>query len=243
MGTDIHFYVEKRNEQGDWDLIGPIDYDEDDYGEDEEPRPYIDWRKDPFRVGRNYKLFAILADVRNNYGFAGVKMGERLNPITEPRGIPDDASDLYRQFSDNYGIDGHSHSCLTLRELLNYDWTQKVTQYGVMSFNEYRKWYFRSNYNKEAVPNEYAGSVWGADIVHITEEEMQAKVQEAIDANNDKELIERFKNLYTRASWQAPYFACVPDFLGTVIPKMIQLAGGIDGNAPDNVRCIFFFDS
>ena len=41
---------------------------------------------------RNYNLFAILANVRNGTAFAGCKTGEGFNPISNPKGVPSDAS-------------------------------------------------------------------------------------------------------------------------------------------------------
>ena len=46
---------------------------------------------------RNYDLFAMLANLRNGVGFAGRRRGEVLDPIDEPRGIPEDASPEYRE--------------------------------------------------------------------------------------------------------------------------------------------------
>lgn len=54
---------------------------------------------------RNYARFA---------KFAGVR-GEGQ----DPKGMPDDASDLAKWRCEEYGQDGHSHSWLTLREALD----------------------------------------------------------------------------------------------------------------------------
>lgn len=51
------------------------------------------WKTVEVRVAgddRNYDSFAVLADVRNGSGFAGVKTGEGWDYIAEPRGLPDD---------------------------------------------------------------------------------------------------------------------------------------------------------
>jgi hypothetical protein len=42
---------------------------------------------------RNYSLFALLANVRNS---AGVK------PISEPRGLPEDVSEIVKKISDQW---------------------------------------------------------------------------------------------------------------------------------------------
>lgn len=46
-----------------------------------------EWLKD-----RNYDVFAILANVRNGTGFAGIKTSSGFDPIDTPRGLPDDLS-------------------------------------------------------------------------------------------------------------------------------------------------------
>lgn len=72
-----------------------------------------------FYRGRNYGLFAILADVRNG----------NIEPIADPKGVPDDASYAYQLQVKQWEGDGHSHSYFTLEELQNVDWTQYPKDY------------------------------------------------------------------------------------------------------------------
>ena len=62
-------------------------------------------------VKRSYRLFAKMADVRN-WGESGI------NPISEPKGLPDDATFLTKLHSEKYGTDGHSHSWLDKNEIV-----------------------------------------------------------------------------------------------------------------------------
>jgi len=106
MGCDIHLYVERRQEDGSWALVSG---DEGD-----------------FYNGRNYDVFAIFAGVRNRGGW---------NPISEPRGVPPDASPGYLEIINGYCSHYfvHSHSYLTYSDLTGYDWTQErngVTAYA-----------------------------------------------------------------------------------------------------------------
>ena len=71
MGTDIHIVVEIYKDHG-WHLTDIV--------------PSQD---------RNYRAFAVLADVRNGYGFAGFSTGDAVIPISEPRGLPDDMSPVH----------------------------------------------------------------------------------------------------------------------------------------------------
>ena len=59
-------------------------------------------------VERNYALFAKMAGVRN-YG--------EIIPISAPKGLPADVTELTKLHSEKYGIDGHSHSWLSAKEI------------------------------------------------------------------------------------------------------------------------------
>jgi hypothetical protein len=98
MGTDIHIStVQWRKHQ------------------------FEDWQDlvlaKPLEANRNYVSFAILADVRNGYGFAGHKTHEPIKPISEPRGIP---SDYPFDIETDYSIGDHSFSWVTLNEIVQW---------------------------------------------------------------------------------------------------------------------------
>ena len=58
-------------------------------------------------VKRDYDLFAKMAGVRGD-----------IDPISEPRGLPDDITFLTQFDAEvHWGIDGHSHSYLTVEEI------------------------------------------------------------------------------------------------------------------------------
>jgi hypothetical protein len=108
MGTDIHPYVEVRR-NGKWHLVT------DDLfyaGSDR-------WTNQPFKE-RDYTMFGL---------FAGVRSGE-VDPISEPRGLPEDVSAEVR---DQPGAEPHpadwgwhTHSWLTLAEVQSVDYDQPV---------------------------------------------------------------------------------------------------------------------
>lgn len=75
-----------------------------------------------FYGSRNYYLYSIIADVRN-YG------SDKVEPICDPRGVPDDASDGYKYVIDRWQGDGHSHSYFTLTELIAIDWSKYNTEW------------------------------------------------------------------------------------------------------------------
>jgi len=102
MGADIHLFAEKRLRNNEWATVqtfSPIN--KKALGLDA-TGPY-DWLF--FMVeGRNYALFAKLAGVRGN------------GP--QAKGVPDDASPLYREYVDSWLSDGHSHSWCTATEFV-----------------------------------------------------------------------------------------------------------------------------
>lgn len=122
MGCDIHIHVEyKKNAFTGYDANHEPQYEKrwvcGDYFK---VNPYYaegedDWEQPLSLVGfcnsRNYSRFATLADVRN-YGDTPY--------IDEPRGLPEDVTAEVKKDSDRWGVDGHSHSYFTLKELLDF---------------------------------------------------------------------------------------------------------------------------
>jgi hypothetical protein len=62
---------------------------------------------------RDYGLFGWLAGVRN---YSAVPV------LAAPRGLPDDASREVRKEAEDWDGDGHTHSWLSARELLDFDY-------------------------------------------------------------------------------------------------------------------------
>ena len=133
MGCDIHFYVERWTSSNNYG--GPRDLSDDreqklsevlgdvptkfrwvsaDNWQIEDGEWQIDWN-DEYYGDRNYYMFGVLADVRNDGG---------VEPIDYPKGIPDDASTGYLYKCEQWDSDAHSHSYFTLDELLNVDWSE-----------------------------------------------------------------------------------------------------------------------
>lgn len=126
MGCDIHSFAEVRKD-GKWEKVSdvfPLDgYDKEYYGKDFGCWPFT-WR--------SYDLFGWLADVRNC---------SRVPPISQPRGLPDDVSLEIKRESDDWGLDGHSRSWLSLAELLAVDYEQVFWDRRVAKRIAGRGWY------------------------------------------------------------------------------------------------------
>ncbi|MED1801822.1 hypothetical protein [Brevibacillus porteri] len=146
MGCDIHLYVEQRTENG-WEAVQGINpwiarykafaLNARERGENERAaeldRYVVEMETKELWVyegwlykERNYALFAMLADVRNNYDY---------KPICQPKGLPGDISDVVGKEAARWEEDGHNHSWLTLQELLTYDWDQTTTITGWVEKN------------------------------------------------------------------------------------------------------------
>jgi len=212
MGCDIHFFVEKK--------IGNKWVSVDEW-KDYDGWKTVDYKK-AFYSNRNYDLFAILANVRNGYGFAGCDTGNGFIPISMPRGLPDNVSQEVGNHSKQYGEDGHSHSYLTVKELLAYDWNQTTKKRGVVSEEEYQEIIDK--------PKRYAGGVSGRDIVHVTPSQMDRLI-------THPELKDKDKSYYTTVEWKETYKEAVRDFYIETLPRLKGLG------KPNKVRIVFWFDN
>lgn len=240
MGCDIHFYVEKRNGQGVWESADEWIAANPVFQDDDEPAFHIEYGKHWYS-NRNYGLFAILADVRNGVGFAGCDTGDRLHPIAELRGLPDGLSENIQIVSDYDGEDGHSHSWLTLNELLEYDWTQTVVERGYIQSAVYYTW-GRWARNHGEPPQEWSGDVWGA-CEKIDEQAMQKYITRLINEHgkDTPQLSDELSSshFYTQVEWTQHYYAIAHTFLSNTLPRLLKLSNG----DYSNVRIVFWFDN
>lgn len=119
MGCDIHLYVEyKRTVNGKEQWLNGDYFKSNPYHKDEGEREYEKVKLDH---GRNYQLFSTLAGVRD--------YTEKVTPVSEPKGIPEDASEFVREENERWQGDGHTHSWLTLAEMREYQKQKPVMHY------------------------------------------------------------------------------------------------------------------
>lgn len=115
MGCDIHLFAEKKVNNK-WKNID--EWKENKYYKDY-PDEEEEFEQVPFYSGgRLYNLFSALAGVRSQ------SFNNPSEPISYPKGIPDDCDKLTRKEYDRYSSDAHSASYLTLSELKKYDWSK-----------------------------------------------------------------------------------------------------------------------
>jgi len=225
MGCDIHTFIEVR-ENGTWKYYDWEKEFQDGVYEDGSPRK--DCGKifyHPLHIGRNYDLFAILASVRNDRRFAGIKTSEGLRPIEKPRGLPLDVTLEVKEESDRWDIDGHSHSYMLLSELLTYDYDgQSTTQYGVVGKEGYQEW------KEKGYPSSYSDAVSGGMVRNISNAEMD-------DIIAGKTELDKNLSHYTQVQWQETYREAVGESWFRMLEELAKLG------SPDNVRLVFWFDN
>jgi hypothetical protein len=119
MGCDIHLFTEIKksiNSQDKW--VNADNWRYNPYyqeGNDDGERMLS---VESIYSGRNYELFGILAGVRDHSN----------DSIDDPRGLPEDVSEVTKKESDRWDGDGHSHSWLTLKELKEYQGLHPVVK-------------------------------------------------------------------------------------------------------------------
>lgn len=229
MGTDIHPVVERRSANG-WERVrAPSKKD----------------GNSSVIAQRNYDLFAILADVRNGSGFAGVATGDRMVPIAGPRGLPSDFDSTSpahtpEECDDPKWCDhalwmgDHSESWVTLEELLAYDWQRVRRKTGIVSLPEYARWLKRGG---TGGPREYCGGISGPDIVVLSEDELMDTSDYSLVGRGDKMRRLLACQVYVRVFWEETAAESVGLFYREALPWLSTLG------APGDVRLVFGFDS
>lgn len=219
MGCDIHLKVQSRQKDGTWKLVpAPKDIE----WHNEWDRKYKKWFGN-----RNYDAFAILADVRNGTGFAGVVTGERLIPISsELRGLPKGTRNANGSFGD------HSFHWLTLQELLDYPhWDAMRSVRGVVSASEYARTFRGKPRLVNVGPATYSNFISGGGITTYEEKDYLAL--------GDKAPIE---NTYVGIEWPESYSCSAGLLYSHFMPSLKKWAD--DHSTPyEFVRIVFGFDS
>jgi len=222
IGCDIHCFVEKRMADGSWEQI--TDFVSDYYDPDNDY-----FQGDSFAHadcpldGRNYSVFAVMADVRNGLGFAGCDTGDAIEPIAMPKGLPDDCCAEIRKESDEWDCDGHSHSHLSVAEIMAYDPDTPLNKRGIVSPSEY------AVFKEKGQPESWCGMVSGPGIIIVNED----KIEQTIKNNPEA-------RVYAKVAWTVP----VKDYCSSLfVHALDQLKKRCDSHEMDDVRLVFWFDN
>lgn len=241
MGCDIHMYAEKKI--GDtWYPFTPPEHNKW-YEEDEEDQPFNRQsalnHDDVAWDGRNYRIFAMLAGVRNGIGFASVKTGEPITPISKPRGLPEDVSAEVKQESDDWDIDGHSHSWLTLAELEAVPWERNLIHIsGFVDAKNLRI------FDEMGEPDDWSYQLNRSAFTEVSAEELRALATEhGIDEPENPWSHAKINGkLYlTEVCWSRTWAHVASELLESM--TKFKVAGAAQGFEPDQLRYVFWFDN
>lgn len=167
MGCDIHMWAEVRKRDG-WEKVGAIFDDPYHRKDDPESDPKTDHPYD----NRNYDLYAILSDVRNGRGFAGIETGDGFLPISKPRGFPEDVSPEIKKDKEECCLLNHSASWLLLSEILEYNWNLMTHKTGYVDEGGFLC--FLENGGPEGYG--YSIDVGGPGMLKITNQQMKDRL-------------------------------------------------------------------
>jgi hypothetical protein len=194
-------------------------------------------------IERNYHMFALLGGVRNY---------DEITPISELKGIDKNSGRDFKIQAEYYNSDGHSYSNLTLRELLDFDWTKKVLKKGYLDIVQW------ANFRSIGKPSGYSRDISGHHIEIFKPEafeEAWRKYSFAMGlekyilpskAITNEEEEKRFafflapnRKTYPvcDAEWEIPIYENTSHFWSCIMPRLLALG------APEEVRINFFFDS
>lgn len=174
---------------------------------------------------RNYDWFAILANVRNGRGFAGVKTGQGFAVIAEPRGLPNDASQVWLKTVDEWRSDMHSHSFLYPEDFKNFDFNQVTMKQGIIPIEEYQK--LRE---KNEAPKEWCGGISGPSIITVD-------VHEADQLLSFGELSKDIR-YHVRYEWPVVYREWFAYEITNIVEPLEKLKG-----LHQDARIVFGFDN
>lgn len=237
MGCDIHPAMEYKKDDKWTAVMFPNRW----YGKyDDEPKETA--RVD---ISRDYDLFAILGNVRNGSGFAGIDTGDGFVPMTNgpdgpEREVPEDISDEARAALS----DEHSPTWVTLAEILAYDWNRETKKRGWVDAVTFADWDWMKDI--QAAPDNWSGGILGGSVRHISAREMKRRVDEirkdrhGRDEAFVKEVKRQMPDTYCLIEWTESYSSAASQLWTKVLPMMLNL-GREYGH--ENVRLVMDFDS
>jgi hypothetical protein len=175
---------------------------------------------------RNYDWFAVLADVRNGRGFAGMMTGRGFAVIAEPKGVPYDACPEWIENVKEWGVDMHSHSWLTLEDFDGFDWNQSTEKTGVLSLEQYEELREKNEH-----PTEWDVGISGQGIVIVS----MNKADRYLDG---KEEIPEGQRTYVQYEWSVNYAQWFDYKIKNTIEPLRKLK-----EKYEDARIVFGFDN
>ena len=165
---------------------------------------------------RNYTVFSVLADVRND---------GNVTPIAKPRGLPSDATG-----SGDWEYGDHSRSWLLLSEVLAYDWNQVLEDEGYVDEATFAAW------SGVGAPENWCAQVSGLSVEHVTNSKMRERIERTKKGGDLVDRIFGKRSFYALCHWTVPLRDYCKHFLAFV-DSLAPLG------EPSSIRLVFGFDS
>ena len=128
---------------------------------------------------------------------------------------------------DSWNIDAHSHSYLTLEELLDYDWHQRRTSVGDVSENVYKE------YKNKGIDSFMLERAFGGNVVLVEPNEMDEILEGERPRKEGANYRVTYKTIETYAKLAGNFFT-------KSIPALESLS---ESKKKDDVRIVFCFDN
>lgn len=112
--------------------------------------------QEPIYGMRNYAIFAKLFGVRNHFDY---------EPLAQDRGLPEDTAEDIKFWAGDYGLDGHSHSYITAKELEQIGWKE----------TKQSPYIYYSKVHDDGTETEFGGFMASTGIDAVTSENLKKK--------------------------------------------------------------------
>jgi hypothetical protein len=205
-------------------------------GDRKNPWDRCKYRLPEYVTQRHYRMYALLGNVRNGTGFAGVYTHDYIPFIQDNRGYPVDIS---REASAKMSME-HSAGWVTLDELKDYDYRIEFTEGGVLDEATFEAMCFGRT------PSDWSGGISGQNIVVLEPDAYASLYESPIDllqgkASKKGANYDTSKRYFIKARWPRNLYDEVKEIPKEMIPYLEKLVpkGGTD----KDVRIVFDFDS
>jgi len=235
MGCDIHIMAEVK-ENGEWRKNTDPLFKNPFYSTNKKRMSFQEdeYIEEPSSA-RRYDWFAILADIRNGYGFAGVSTGSGFDVISECNGVPHDACEEWQQYVSEWQHDMHSESYLDISDFDKFNFEQVTMKSGVISLSDYKK--VRGTGDS---PSTWSGGIHGGNTATVDEhtadriltgENIIVSVGDVTKASDECDI-------HVQYNWTVLYREWFSDNIEDTVEPLRKLA-----EKYDDARIVFGFDN
>ena len=191
---------------------------------------------------RNYSLFALLANVRNGYGFADCEIFDPIKHF-ELKGLPEEIEEEVCEYG-SYNGGYHNFNHFTYKEIVESDlWDQPIKAKGFVKLDTFLEYLEAKKTNKNAVPSGSCGDVSGGGVVKFSESLLtplfeKGELDDWLEANVDHE-----QSVYVKCAWEESLALKESNFYSWLMSDEMESLVYDECGGPEDVRLIVSFDS